>query len=132
MELDFGKLGNILPAVIQDDSSSEVLMVGFMNKEAFSKTFESGFVHFFSRTKQRIWMKGEESGHRLKTKEIWMDCDEDSLVIKVDIEGPGVCHKGYRSCFYRRNQDGEWKEIPSKVFDPSKVYQQNVKKGEGV
>ncbi len=98
MELDFDKMGGILPAVIQDAASGEVLMLGFMNAEAYEKTVSEGRVSFFSRTKKRIWTKGEESGNTLNVVGILEDCDQDSLLISVRPEGP-VCHTGQRSCF---------------------------------
>jgi len=91
-----------VPAVIQDYATREVLMVGFMNEEAFRKTQETGFATFYSRTRNKLWMKGETSGHRLAVKDILVDCDNDSLVLLAEAIGPGVCHEGYRSCFFRR------------------------------
>jgi phosphoribosyl-AMP cyclohydrolase len=102
MELDYQKLGGLVPAVIQDFATREVLMVGFMNDEAFRKTRETGFATFYSRTRNKLWMKGETSGHRLAVKDILVDCDNDSLVVLAEAAGPGVCHEGYRSCFFRR------------------------------
>ena len=96
-----------MPAVIQDFVTREVLMVGFMNEEAFRKTQETGFATFYSRTRNKLWMKGETSGHRLAVKDILVDCDNDSLVLLAEESGPGVCHEGYRSCFFRRvTEDG--------------------------
>ena len=98
--MDFTKLGGLLPAVVQDEISSEVLMVGFMNEEAWRLTRESGFVTFFSRTRQRLWMKGETSGNRLLVREVLLDCDEDTVLFKVRREGEGnVCHLNRVSCF---------------------------------
>ena len=102
MDLDYQKLGGLVPAVIQDFATREVLMVGFMNEEAFRKTQETGFATFYSRTRNKLWMKGETSGHRLAVKDILVDCDNDSLVLLAEESGPGVCHEGYRSCFFRR------------------------------
>jgi len=122
MNLDFTKLDGLLPAVIQHYKSGRVLMVGFMNETAFRKTLESGNVTFFSRSRNKLWMKGESSGHVLKVKEISTDCDDDSLLIKVDSLGPGVCHNGYESCFYRRLEGGAWVETEEPTFDPNAVY----------
>jgi phosphoribosyl-AMP cyclohydrolase len=122
MELDFTKLDGLLPAVIQDAATGRVLMVGFMNELAFRKTVETGFATFWSRSRQRLWMKGEHSGHRLEVTEISTDCDRDSLLLKVKAHGPGVCHNGYESCFYRRFDDGRWTESEPRAFDPSSVY----------
>lgn len=100
--MDFSKLDGLIPAVIQDDRTGEVLMVGFMNDEALRKTRETGFATFFSRTRGRLWMKGETSGNRLKVLKILQDCDEDTVLVKVERLGDGnVCHTGERSCFFR-------------------------------
>jgi len=122
MDLDFNKLGGLIPAVIQDASSGRVLMVGFMNDEAFRRTVESGFATFYSRSRNKLWLKGESSGHRLVVKEISTDCDRDALLVKVDALGPGVCHEGYESCFFRTLRDGEWEESEERRFDPNAVY----------
>ena len=100
--MDFSKLQGLIPAVIQDADSGEVLMVGFMNEEALAKTRETGFATFFSRTRNKLWMKGETSGNRLQVTRLLVDCDDDSLVVKVKRLGDGnVCHTGERTCFYR-------------------------------
>lgn len=122
MELDFEKLGGLAPAVIQDHATGRVLMVGFMNREAFHRTVETGYATFFSRSRNKLWMKGETSGHRLVVKEIQTDCDADALVIQVEALGPGVCHNGYRSCFYRTLRDGEWVVSEAPAYDPGAVY----------
>jgi phosphoribosyl-AMP cyclohydrolase / phosphoribosyl-ATP pyrophosphohydrolase len=104
MELNFNKLaGNILPAVIQDNTTSKVLMVGFMNKEAYDKTVSTGLVTFFSRTKNRLWTKGEESGNFMKVVTIQPDCDQDTLLVKVNPVGP-VCHTGTDTCWGEENK----------------------------
>ena len=98
--MDFTKLGGLIPAVIQDDTSGEVLMVGFMNEEAFDRTRTTGYATFFSRTRNKLWMKGETSGNRLRVTETLVDCDNDTLLVKVRREGDGnVCHTGARTCF---------------------------------
>jgi phosphoribosyl-ATP pyrophosphohydrolase/phosphoribosyl-AMP cyclohydrolase len=100
--MDFSKLDGLIPAVVQDDRTGEVLMVGFMNDEALQKTRDSGFATFFSRTRGRLWTKGETSGNRLAVKRILVDCDEDTVLVKVTPLGDGVaCHTGERSCFFR-------------------------------
>jgi phosphoribosyl-AMP cyclohydrolase len=100
VELDFDKLSGLLPAVVQDCADGEVLMVGFMNREAFERTLAGGYVTFFSRTRQQLWMKGESSGNRLKVVTAHTDCDRDTLLLRVQVEGAGVvCHRGTRSCF---------------------------------
>ena len=100
--MDFTKLDGLVPAVIQDDESGEVLMVGFMNEDALAKTRESGYATFFSRSRQRLWMKGETSGNKLAVKRILVDCDDDTVLLKVTRLGDGnVCHTGQRACFFR-------------------------------
>jgi phosphoribosyl-AMP cyclohydrolase len=101
--MDYSKLDGLIPAVIQDADSSEVLMVGFMNEEALARTRTSGYATFFSRTRNTLWMKGETSGNKLAVVEILVDCDDDTVLLKVKREGDGnVCHTGERTCFYRR------------------------------
>lgn len=99
--MDFSKLEGLVPAVVQDRTSGEVLMVGFMNDDAWRITRETGYVTFFSRTRNKLWTKGETSGNRLAVRQIFTDCDDDTVLVKVDREGDGnVCHTGQRSCFY--------------------------------
>jgi phosphoribosyl-ATP pyrophosphohydrolase/phosphoribosyl-AMP cyclohydrolase len=107
MELDFKKTGGLIPAVIQDERTNKVLMLGFMNEEALEKTKTCGKVTFFSRTKNRLWTKGEESGNFLNVVSITDDCDHDTLLIKVHPEGP-VCHTGNDTCFEEKNEEGIW------------------------
>jgi len=122
MTLDFAKLDGLVPAVIQDHLTGRVLMVGFMNEEAFRRTIETGFATFYSRSRQKLWLKGETSGHRLVVKEIATDCDQDAILVRVEALGPGVCHDGFESCFYRRWENGEWVEGESRSYDPKAVY----------
>ena len=122
MELDFTKLDGLVAVVIQDHQSGRVLMLGFMNEEAFRKTVETGFATFYSRSRNKLWLKGETSGHRLVVKEISTDCDRDALLLKVEALGPGVCHEGYESCFFRQLDGGEWKITETRTYDPSQVY----------
>ncbi len=123
MDLDFTKLGGLLPAIIQDASSGDVLMLGFMNAEAFAATQASGEVTFFSRSRDKLWRKGEQSGHVLRVREMRVDCDVDALLIRVDAAGPGVCHEGYRSCFFRQfSSKGEARVVEERRFDPKAVY----------
>ncbi|HLK63187.1 MAG TPA: phosphoribosyl-AMP cyclohydrolase, partial [Bryobacteraceae bacterium] len=105
MNLDFQKSDGLVTAVIQDHASGRVLMVGYMNEEAFRRTIETGYVTFYSRSRQKLWMKGESSGHRLVVKQISTDCDQDAVLVQVESLGPGVCHEGYESCFFRRLED---------------------------
>ncbi|HTT21620.1 MAG TPA: phosphoribosyl-AMP cyclohydrolase [Candidatus Sulfotelmatobacter sp.] len=106
-ELDFDKLGGLIPAVVQNASDGEVLMVGFMNQEALARTLTSGYVTFFSRTRQELWTKGETSGNRLRLMSASTDCDRDTVLVRVEVEGAGlVCHRGTRSCF---SEDLPWR-----------------------
>ena len=120
--MDYSKLDGLIPAVIQDADTSEVLMVGFMNDVALAETRRTGYATFFSRSRNKLWLKGETSGHRLLVKEISTDCDRDALLIKVEALGPGVCHEGYRSCFFRRLENGDWVESEARAYDPAAVY----------
>lgn len=122
MNLNFAKSDGLVTAVIQDEKSGRVLMVGYMNEEAFRHTVNTGYATFWSRTRQKLWLKGESSGHRLVVKEIATDCDRDALLIKVEALGPGVCHEGYQSCFFRRLEQGQWKESEPRAYDPAGVY----------
>ena len=100
MEIDFKKMDGLVPVVVQDDRNGDLLMVGFANSEAYRKTLESGYVTFFSRTRQKLWTKGETSGNRLRVLSAATDCDNDCLLFRVEVEGDGlVCHEGTRSCF---------------------------------
>jgi phosphoribosyl-AMP cyclohydrolase len=104
--MDFSKLDGLIPAVIQDAQSAEVLMVGFMNQEALARTRQTGFATFYSRTRQTLWTKGETSGNRLRVVELRIDCDDDTVLVKVERLGDGnVCHTGARSCFFKRLED---------------------------
>lgn len=100
LSIDFTKGNGLIPAVMQDYKSSDVYMLGYMNEESLQKTIETGWVYFYSRRRQKLWMKGEESGNKLKVKEIYSDCDGDSVLIKVELIGRNACHTGNRSCFY--------------------------------
>jgi phosphoribosyl-AMP cyclohydrolase len=122
MDLDFTKLDGLIAAVVVDHLTQRVLMVGFMNEEAWRHTIGTGAVTFYSRSRNKLWMKGETSGHRLMVKEIRTDCDRDALVITAEALGPGVCHEGYESCFFRKYADGDWQTVDQRVYDPKAVY----------
>ena len=123
MQLDFQKSGGLVPAIIQDERTGDVLMLGFMNASALSETQRTGEVVFFSRSRNKLWKKGESSGHVLKVREVRVDCDSDALLVRVEPTGPGVCHEGYRSCFFRSmDADGNAAVIAERVFDPEKIY----------
>ena len=120
--LDFDKQSGLITAVVQDPATHRVLMVGYMNQEALDKTLATGHVTFFSRSRNKLWTKGETSGHYLVLKSIATDCDGDALLVQAEPLGPGVCHAGFESCFYRTWKDGEWLETEPKVYDPDAVY----------
>jgi len=122
MNLDFEKSGGLVTAVVQDHATGRVLMVGYMNEEAFRATVETGFATFYSRSRRKLWLKGETSGHRLLVKQITTDCDRDAVLLQVEALGPGVCHEGYASCFFRRLENGEWKIAESPTYSPRAVY----------
>ncbi len=123
MEIDFQKSGGLVPAIIQDENSGDVLMLGFMNADSLRETQRSGEVVFFSRSRNKLWKKGESSGHVLRVREMRMDCDADALLVRVEAAGPGVCHEGYRSCFFRAIETGgNTKVIAERTFVPEKVY----------
>jgi phosphoribosyl-AMP cyclohydrolase len=122
MTLDYSKIDGLVPAIIQDHATGRVLMLGFMNDEAFRKTVETGYATFYSRSRKKLWLKGESSGHRLVVKEIATDCDADAVLVKVQALGPGVCHEGYESCFFRRLENGAWTECDARTYDPRGVY----------
>ena len=123
MKIAFDKSGGLVPAIIQDHSNGDVLMLGFMNAESFELTQRTGEVVFFSRSRNKLWKKGASSGHVLKVCDIRIDCDADALLIRVNPVGPGVCHEGYRSCFFRSmNNNGSAQVIAQQTFAPDAVY----------
>ena len=119
---DFAKVGGLVPAIVQCASSGEVLMLAYMNEEAYRKTLESGEAHFWSRSRGCLWHKGGTSGHVQKVRGIRLDCDRDALVLLVEQVGGAACHTGFRSCFYRELKDGVVSECCPVVFDPKEVY----------
>jgi phosphoribosyl-AMP cyclohydrolase len=121
-ELDFDKMGGLLPAIVQDAATGEVLMLAFMNREAWERTLTTGEAHYYSRTRNQIWHKGETSGHVQRVTEIWLDCDQDTVLLKVEQIGGAACHTGHRSCFYRRRRGEDWQVVGSPIFDPKEVY----------
>lgn len=115
-------LRGLVPVIIQDIETDEVLMLAWMNKEALEKTINIGKTHFWSRSRQKLWLKGEISGHYQLVKEIYLDCDGDTLLIKVK-QIKAACHLGYKSCFFRKlNKKREWKIVKKKAFEPKEVY----------
>jgi phosphoribosyl-AMP cyclohydrolase len=123
MDLDFEKENGLIPAIVQDHANGEVLMLGFMNAEALALTRKTGFVTFYSRSRKKLWTKGESSGQKLLLRELRVDCDRDALLVSVELAGGAVCHEGYRSCFFRRIEpDGEPSVIAERVFAPEELY----------
>lgn len=122
IELDFAKLGGLVPAIVQDAADGQVLMLAFMDPAAWERTLKTGEAHYYSRTRQQIWRKGETSGHVQRVKEIYLDCDQDTVLLKVEQVGGAACHTGYRSCFYRRRAGEDWQAVGAPLFDPKEVY----------
>ena len=124
VELAFQKSeGGLLPAIVQESLSGEVLMLAYINELAWEKTLQTGKAHYWSRSRQKLWLKGESSGHVQLIREILVDCDADTVIYKVEQLGGAACHTGYRSCFYRKVKDAKLVDcLPGKVFDPQKVY----------
>jgi phosphoribosyl-AMP cyclohydrolase len=123
VKIAFEKNNGLVPAIVQDHATGEVLMLGFMNEKALVETRRTGQAVFFSRSRNRLWSKGESSGHLLKVLEMRVDCDSDTLLLRVQAIGPGVCHEGYRSCFFRRlESDGTAAVTEDRAFDPSEIY----------
>ena len=122
INLEFDKGGGLLPAIAQDYKTNEILMMAYINLESWQKTLKTGKVHYWSRSRQKLWLKGESSNHVQLVKEILVDCDEDTVVFKVEQLGGAACHKGFRSCFFRRVKDDDLQVIAEPVFDPKEVY----------
>lgn len=128
VNIDFDKAGGLVPAIVQDDRSGDVLMLGFMNPLSLAETQRSGEVVFFSRSRNKLWKKGESSGHVLKVRELRIDCDADAILVRVEAVGPGVCHEGYRTCFFRKlASDGSVQITEKRTFEPESVYGQEKK-----
>ncbi len=122
IEIDFKKGDGLIPVIVQDASTKEVLMLGYMNREAWEKTLATKRSSFWSRSRKRLWVKGETSGHFQEVKEIYLDCDGDTLLLKVNQVGGATCHTGFRSCFHRRYEEGEWRTLGERIFEPKEVY----------
>ena len=122
MKIDFEKEEGLIPVIIQDASTNEVLMMAYMNLEAWEETLKTKKACFWSRSRKKLWMKGETSGHFQEVKEIFLDCDGDTLLLKVVQKGSAACHTGFRSCFHQQYEDGAWKVSGEKIFDPAEVY----------
>jgi phosphoribosyl-AMP cyclohydrolase len=120
--IDFQRAGGIVPVIAQDADTGEVLMLAYMNAEAFEETLRTGRACYWSRSRGRLWRKGEESGNVQEVREIFVDCDADAILLRVRQHGGAACHEGYRTCFYRRREEGTWKVVGERVFDPEAVY----------
>jgi phosphoribosyl-AMP cyclohydrolase len=120
--IDFEKGGGLVPAIVQDEATGEVLMLAYMNPEAYRRTLETGKAWFYSRSRDAYWMKGETSGHVQEVKQVRVDCDADALLLRVRQVGGAACHTGHRSCFYRRVEGDRWVVEGAPVFDPQEVY----------
>ncbi|MEZ4527444.1 MAG: phosphoribosyl-AMP cyclohydrolase [Desulfobacterales bacterium] len=122
IELCFDKMGGLVPAIAQDFETGEILMLAFMNKEAWEHTLSTGLATYYSRSRNTLWIKGKTSGHVQHVKEIRVDCDNDTVLLKVEQVGGAACHTGHRSCFFQKIENGEVKIIGEPVFDPKEVY----------
>ncbi|MDX2441695.1 MAG: phosphoribosyl-AMP cyclohydrolase [Desulfobacterales bacterium] len=122
IKLDFKKTGGLIPAIAQDYETGEVLMLAYINKEAWEVTLSTGKATYFSRSRQKLWIKGETSGNMQIVREIRIDCDDDTVIFKVEQIGGAACHKGYRSCFYKKVENGTVEITEERVFDPKEVY----------
>ena len=120
--VDFDKAGGLLPAIAQDADTGEVLMLAWMNREAYEETLRTGLACYFSRSRNKLWRKGEESGHVQEVRGVYVDCDADTILLKVKQVGGAACHEGYASCFFRKVEGNDLKVIADKIFDPKQVY----------
>ena len=124
-KIDFAKGDGLVPVIVQDYRTLDVLMVAYMNEEAWEKTKQTGKAHYYSRSRQGPWFKGEESGHFQEVKDAFIDCDNDTILLQVDQNGGAACHEGYRSCLFRQRAGGDWQVIAERVFDPKEVYKKS-------
>ena len=120
--IDFDKAGGLVPAIAQDADTGQVLMMAWMNQEAYEETLRTGRACYFSRSRGRLWRKGEESGHVQEVREVYVDCDADTILLKVKQIGGAACHEGYASCFFRRVEGDRLQVVGERVFDPKQVY----------
>ena len=123
VKLDFNKMSGLIPAIVQDHTTGEVLMLAYMNQDAWDATLSTGKATYYSRSRKKLWVKGETSGNRQIVKEIRVDCDDDTVLLKIEQLGDAACHTGYRSCFHKKVEDGSVKVIGKPLFDPKEVYQ---------
>ncbi|MBQ4491778.1 MAG: phosphoribosyl-AMP cyclohydrolase [Deltaproteobacteria bacterium] len=126
VELDFSKTADgLIPAIAQDWQTGEVLMLAYINRDSWEKTLATGKATYWSRSRKKFWVKGEESGNIQKVKEILVDCDLDTVIFKVEQVGGAACHEGYHSCFFRKLENGELHIVGERVFDPAEVYKKH-------
>ncbi|HPA15302.1 MAG TPA: phosphoribosyl-AMP cyclohydrolase [Desulfobacterales bacterium] len=122
IELDFDKMGGLIPAIVQDYTSGEVLMLAFINQEAWETMLSTGKATYYSRSRQKLWVKGETSGNLQLVKEVRIDCDDDTVLLKVEQIGGAACHLGYKSCFFKKVANGTVRITAQRIFDPKEVY----------
>jgi len=122
IKLDFNKTGGLVPAIVQDFQTGEILMLAYMNPDAFNATLSTGKATYYSRSRQTLWVKGETSGNMQLIKEIRIDCDDDTVLLKVEQLGDAACHTGHRSCFFKKVEDGSIRIMGKPIFDPREVY----------
>jgi phosphoribosyl-AMP cyclohydrolase len=122
IKLNFNKEGGLIPAIVQEYKTGEVLMLAYMNQEAWESTLRTGNATYYSRSRQKLWVKGETSGHLQRVKEIRIDCDDDTVLLKIEQLGDAACHTGHRSCFYKKVDKGSVTVVGKPVFDPEEVY----------
>ena len=120
--IDFDKAGGLVPAIAQDAETGDVLMLAWMNRDAYEETVRTGRACYFSRSRGKLWRKGEESGHVQEVQSIFLDCDADTILLKVNQIGGAACHEGYRTCFFRRVDGEKLQVVGEPVFDPKAVY----------
>jgi phosphoribosyl-AMP cyclohydrolase len=123
LKLDFNKESGLIPVIVQDHTTGEVLMLAYMNQDAWDATLSTGKATYYSRSRKRLWVKGETSGNQQIVKEIRVDCDDDTVLLKIEQLGDAACHTGYRSCFHKKVEDGSVRVVGKPVFDPKEVYQ---------
>jgi phosphoribosyl-AMP cyclohydrolase len=122
IKLDFSKTGGLVPAIVQDFETGDILMLAYMNMDAFNATLSTGKATYYSRSRKTLWVKGETSGNIQLIKEIRIDCDDDTVLLKVEQLGGAACHTGHRSCFYKKVEAGSIRIMEKPIFDPKKVY----------
>jgi phosphoribosyl-AMP cyclohydrolase len=122
IEPNFNKTDGLIPAIVQDAETKDILMLAYMNRASWEATLQSGKATFWSRSRKKLWLKGEISGHVQIVRDIFIDCDEDTLLLQVDQLGGAACHTGHRSCFFRKREGGDFVVVGKKVFDPKEVY----------